>query len=279
MLQPFKNLLGFVGMTAFSTLRGFFRRAPKLVEAAPRVLILTPCKDAGGCLVSYCDRVRKLTYPHNRISLAFLESDSSDNTWTELNQCVPRLRKEFRRVTASKRDFGFKVPVGVHRSAAGIQLERRVVLAKSRNHLLFRALRDEDWVLWIDVDVIEYPSDIIEKLLGTGKDVVQPHCVLDYGGRTYDQNAWRDHGSLHLDDLRGAGELVELDAVGGTMLLVRADLHRDGLIFPPFPYGRENHKIRNAIGEVETEGLGIMASDMGHSCWGMPNLEIRHGRW
>jgi hypothetical protein len=29
-------------------------------------------------------------------------------------------------------------------------------------------------------------------------------------------------------------------------------------------------------GEVETEGLGLMAHDMGYTCWGMPNLEIVH---
>jgi hypothetical protein len=29
-------------------------------------------------------------------------------------------------------------------------------------------------------------------------------------------------------------------------------------------------------GEIETEGLGLMASDMGYQCWGMPNLRILH---
>jgi len=29
-------------------------------------------------------------------------------------------------------------------------------------------------------------------------------------------------------------------------------------------------------GEIETEGLGIMAHDMGYECWGLPNLEVIH---
>ena len=70
-----------------------------------------------------------------------------------------------------------------------------------------------------------------------------------------------------------------VEAVGGTMLLVRADLHRDGLIFPAFPYGQENARRRPERGELETEGLGLMAQDMGHECWGTPHLEIRHARW
>jgi hypothetical protein len=189
------------------------------------------------------------------------------------------MRGQFRRVGLWKRDFGYELPHGIHRGAEEIQFERRVVLAKSRNHLLSHALDDEEWVLWLDVDVIEYPPDIIERLIATGKDIVQPHCVLDYHGPTFDQNGWRDKGRLHLDDLRSAGEIVELDAVGGTMLLVRADLHRDGLVFPCFPYGEPNPRIRPERGELETEGLGMMAHDMGHQAWGLPNLEIRHRRW
>ncbi len=244
-----------------------------------RILLLTPLKDAADCIDGYCRRIEALTYPHDRISLGFLESDSVDGTWAEISSRMERVRREFRRAELWKRDFGYRLPVGVHRGAPPIQAERRAVLAKSRNHLLLRTLDDEDWVLWLDVDVVEYPRDILERLLETGKEIVVPHCVLDYGGPTHDTNAWRDRGRIHLQDLRGEAELVELDAVGGTVLLIRADLHRDGLIFPPFPYGRENPAAREGRGEIETEGLGLMARDMGHRCWGMPNLEVRHGRW
>ena len=176
-----------------------------------------------------------------------------------------------------KNDFGYHLPPGQERWAAEVQIARRTVLAKSRNRLLFHALEDEDWVLWLDVDVIEYPANILlEQLLATGKDIVHPHCDKVFGGSSFDHNAWRDQGHLHLDDLRAEGALVELDAVGGTMLLVRADLHREGLIFPPYAYGRLNPRIRPDTPELETEGLGMMARDMGYQCWGMPYLEIRH---
>ena len=61
---------------------------------------------------------------------------------------------------------------------------RRAVLARARNHLLFRALDDEDWVLWIDVDVIDYPPDVLKQLLATGYEIVVPNCVKKPGGRT-----------------------------------------------------------------------------------------------
>jgi hypothetical protein len=121
-------------------------------------------------------------------------------------------------VTLAQRSFGYRMPPDRPRWAREIQLERRTVLAKSRNHLLFAALNDEDWVLWLDVDVIDYPPDVLSRLIATGKDIVTPHCVTRRGGPTFDLNAWSRHGRLHLQDLRGGPELVPLDAVGGTTL-------------------------------------------------------------
>jgi hypothetical protein len=243
------------------------------------VLILTPVKDASGCIDQYCRGIRALTFPHSSISLGFLESDSTDNTYADLERLLPALRKEFRQVGLWKKDFGYRLVQVEDRGAEENQAARRTCLARCRNRLLSHALDDEAWVLWLDVDVVEYPRDIIERLLATGKDIVQPHCVLEYGGRSFDRNAWRDQGRLHLDDMRPEGEFAELDAVGGTMLLVRADVHREGLIFPAFPYGALNPRLRNGAGYPETEGLGLMAQDMGYKCWGMPHLEIRHRKW
>lgn len=244
-----------------------------------RILILTPVKDAAGHLDTYFKNLFGLTYPRHLVSVAFLESDSVDGTHELLAQRVEELEAAFRRAALYKKDFGYPSSKSYPRYAQHLQLKRRTMLAKSRNHLLFRALDDEDWVLWLDADVIEYPPDIIERLLATGKDIVQPNCVCEYGGRSFDTNAWRDHGALHLDDLRSEGDMVPLDSVGGTMLLVRADRHRDGLLFPSFPYGIQNPRIRTDNlwrGEIETEGFGIMAHDLGVQCWGLPNLEIKH---
>jgi len=248
-----------------------------------KVLILTPVKDGARCLDAYFAALARLTYPPAHVSLGFLEGDSRDNSFAALEVRLPALRQRYRRAQLWKRDFGFRIPGGLPRWAPVIQIPRRSVIAKSRNHLLSRALADEDWVLWLDVDVVEYPADIIERLLATGRDIVHPHCVKQYGGPTFDLNAWRDRGHVHMEDLRGGPDLVRLDAVGGTMLLVRADVHRDGLIFPPYLYGQRSSLVRDPnpwcpgiVGELDTEGFGVMAHDMGYQCWGMPNLEIRH---
>jgi len=57
------------------------------------------------------------------------------------------------------------------------------------------------------------------------------------------------------------GREVELDGVGGTALLVKAEGQRDGAMFPPFTF---YHLI-------ETEGFAKMASRSGWKSWGLPN--------
>jgi hypothetical protein len=246
-----------------------------------KVLILTPVKNAARMLDAYAGNLERLTFPREKLSLGMLESDSQDGSWDLINTFHSRFAARCRRVTSIKRDFGFHMPSDTPRWNPAFQLARRNVLARSRNQLLFRALADEDWVLWLDVDVVHYPADLVERLLGVERDIVHPHCVKGYGGDTFDLNAWSHHGAKIMSDFRGAMGPVRLDAVGGTVLLIRADIHRDGLIFPPFRYGVHNKRIRPkhpvwGAGEVETEGLGIMAHDMGHECWGLPDLEVVH---
>jgi hypothetical protein len=62
---------------------------------------------------------------------------------------------------------------------------------------------------------------------------------------------------------------VALDGVGGTMLLVDASLHRGGLRFPEMPY--RDH--------IETEGLGLLARDLGVGAIGLPQVEILNVSW
>jgi len=250
-------------------------------SATNRVLILTPVKNATPYLERYLALIERLTLPRAELSVGLLESDSTDGTFELLQSMRVRFDARAANVTLHKKDFGFSMPPGLPRWAPAFQLARRAVLARSRNHLLFAALRQEDWVLWIDVDVIDYPANTIQRLLAEQRDILQPHCVLVPDGPTFDRNGWTDGGTRTLHDMRGADGPVRLDSVGGTMLLVRADLHRDGLIFPAFRYGVANATVRRphpiwAEGEIETEGLAMMARDMGQQCWGLPDFEITH---
>ena len=252
----------------------------------PSMLILTPVKNAVSFLPQYLDNLFDLSYPQNKLSIGFLESDSTDGSFEWLQQHIFGLKKEFKNAYLFKQDFQF--PPNLPRWDASIQYKRRSILAKSRNRLLQKALTDEDWVLWLDADVIKYPDDVIQQLLHPGKDIIVPHCVVGEEKRSFDLNTFkfqsgennrdwtpylidgiiqppRGEGRLYLENMRHES-ITKVDSVGGTMLLIKADLHRDGLLFPPFSYKQY----------VETEGLAMMAKDMGYSCWALPNLEIVH---
>jgi len=250
------------------------------------VLVLTPVKDAAIEAEGYVQRLLALSYPSAHLAVGLLEGDSRDGTYDAFASRLPHLLDAgWRSARIWRHDVGYRIPEGVPRWEPSIQLDRRRALAIARNHLLFDALTDDiDWVLWLDADVVEYPTDIVELLISIGRDIMQPHAVREWGGPSFDLNAWRDKGRLHLDDLRDEGFLVRLDAVGGTMLMVRADRHRDGLVWPAYLYGLPSPLIRTdpatigrpEIGEIETEGLGMMAADMGLTCWGLPHVEVRH---
>ncbi|MBL1098006.1 glycosyltransferase [Streptomyces coffeae] len=259
---------------------------PPASAERPPVLVLTPVKDAAAFLPGHLENLRALDYPREALSVGLLEGDSQDGTWELLRDALPALRAEFRRVTLVRRHFGLRL--SGPRWEPAVQRRRRSVLARARNHLLSRALADEPWVLWLDADVTGCPPDLVQRLLGAGEDIVVPHCVTEPGGPTFDLNTFvlrpgadaldwsgwlrdgilqppRGYGRMYLDELRGR-ERVRVDSVGGAGLLVRADLHRDGLVFPAVPY---RHLI-------ETEGLAAMARDMGMDCWGLPALEVVH---
>ena len=252
--------------------------------ALPNVLVLTPMKNACPYLDSFFACLARLDYPRERLSLGVLEGDSSDGTYTLLEEMLVTHRARFQRVSVFKRDYGFVMPLHLPRWSPAFQYARRVTLAKARNYLLSRALNDEDWVLWLDVDVIDYPQDVLKRLLGYGRSIIQPDCVTAPGGESFDRNAWTGKGTRHIHDFRGLPAPQRLDSVGGTMLLVHADLHREGLVFPPFAFGERHPAIRDQnpclppgrAGEIETEGLGIMALAMGHQPWAAQDIEILH---
>ena len=57
---------------------------------------------------------------------------------------------------------------------------------------------------------------------------------------------------------------MQLDGVGGAALLVKAEVHRDGAMFPPFAFYHL----------METEGFARMARRLGWNCWGLPNYFV-----
>ncbi len=257
-----------------------------------RVAILVPVRDAIGDLDGFVKAISALDLPKRDTKLVFCEGDSVDGTFEKLEAIATGLRADYREVILLKKDLGTTLSRD-QRQRRSIQRSRRGGLAAVRNHLIDFGLDEtDDWALWIDVDVWLFPKDIFETLRGTGARIVTPNCVTWPGGPSFDLNSFvtimeypdafyykhiiggvfqppaRARGRLHLDAVRHT-DRIELDGVGGTMLLVDASLHRAGLRFPELPYKDL----------IETEAFGVLARDIGVRAVGLPNVEICHTPW
>lgn len=82
-----------------------------------------------------------------------------------------------------------------------------------RNWLLTIALRDHDWVLWLDSDLWDAPHDLLQKLMASKKDLVVPNCIVADSDppRTYDLNSWQEtpESLQQLDGLPASQLVVE----------------------------------------------------------------------
>lgn len=190
-----------------------------------------------------------------------------------------------------------------------IQLARRASLAKLRNRLMLSALDEEQHILWLDADVVELSPTIVQTMLSqaANKQSVGIITALCHQNQmeNYDKNAWKvnspslmgpvndnSHESavqqlveerLLLPDAIQAqtgDTLVPLDSVGGTILYMRADLVRQGLIFPYFNVVGTTWSKPGWIG-VETEGLCYMARELdGGGCFALASDHwARHTDW
>lgn len=184
------------------------------------------------------------------------------------------------------------------------QKARRESMGRARNSLVSTTLGPTtSWVLWLDGDIVETPPTLIQDLTRHNKPVVIPNCYQRYYNtearkmdvRPYDYNSWQDSEvaqemakNMEPDEilLEGYQELptyrtlmaymanldapkpermVLLDGVGGTALMVKGEVHRDGAMFPPFPFYHL----------VETEGFAKMAQRLGYRVWGLPDYFVR----
>lgn len=184
------------------------------------------------------------------------------------------------------------------------QKERRESMSRARNSLVFTTMGPStSWVLWLDGDIIETPASLIQDLTNHNQPVIVPNCYQRYYDskskkwdiRPYDYNSWIDSqdaqnlaAEMGPDDilLEGYAEMptyrtlmaylpdfkaldpyrmVALDGVGGTALMVKADVHRDGAMFPAFPF----------YNLVETEGFAKMAKRLGYAVFGLPDYFVR----
>ncbi|KAJ2469075.1 hypothetical protein GGI03_000593 [Coemansia sp. RSA 2337] len=280
--------------------------APQTLDPdSDSLLILTPLKNNVNHLTKYFELIDKLKYPRHKLSFAFLVSDSSDNTLQQLVDAKKKYQEQgpkelrFKRFEIYRQDFFYSLP-RLERHLYRNQLDRRSLMARARNYLWTRALENEQWVLWIDGDLEDYPPNIINDMMAFDKDVLVPNCLVSrrvsgnkWGYGVYDFNSWQETPESiemlkdlkeddflmergedspfvthrkYLDDFDKSETIVPLDGVGGTFALVKSHVHRSGVGFPAWLYQHQ----------VETEGFAKLAKAHGFGVFGLPNYNVRH---
>ncbi|KAI5960237.1 MNN9 [Candida margitis] len=211
----------------------------------------------------------------------------------------------FKKVTLLRQDSNsLGSQLEKERHAFKVQKERRSMMALARNSLVFSTISPStSWILWLDADIVETPPTLIQDLVAHNKPVLSANVYQRYFDeekqqqsiRPYDYNNWVESeeglkiaAGLSDDEIivEGYAEMatyralmahfydatqdvnseMALDGVGGGAVMVKADVHRDGAMFPSFPF---YHLI-------ETEGFAKMAKRLGYEVVGLPNYLVYH---
>ncbi|PIG79805.1 mannan polymerase II complex ANP1 subunit Anp1 [Aspergillus arachidicola] len=295
-----KKLMGQIEIAVQGTADGW--------EKEERVLMCTPLRDASSHLPMFFSHLRNLTYPHHLIDLAFLVSDSKDNTLEMLSSMLGELQADsdphmpFGEISVIHKDFGQKVTQDVEsRHGFAAQAGRRKLMAQARNWLLSATLRPtHSWVYWRDADVETAPFTIIEDLMRHDKDVIVPNVwrpLPDWlgGEQPYDLNSWQES-----ETALALAETLDEDAVIVEGYAEYATW-RPHLAYLRDPYGDPDMEMElDGVGGVsilakakvfragvhfpafsfekhaETEAFGKMAKRMGFSVVGLPHYTIWH---
>ncbi|PKY05507.1 Anp1-domain-containing protein [Aspergillus campestris IBT 28561] len=277
-------------------------------EREERVLMCTPLRDAASHLPMFFSHLRNLTYPHHLIDLAFLVSDSKDDTSGMLTRMLDELQTDpdrsmsFGEISVIRKDFGQKVTQDVEsRHGFAAQAGRRKLMAQARNWLLSATLRPtHSWVYWRDADVETAPTTILEDLMRHDKDVIVPNVwrpLPDWlgGEQPYDLNSWQES-----ETALALAETLDEDAVIVEGYAEYATW-RPHLAYLRDPYGDPDMEMDlDGVGGVsilakarvfragvhfpafsfekhaETEGFGKLAKRMGFSVVGLPHYTIWH---
>jgi Anp1/Glycosyltransferase sugar-binding region containing DXD motif len=265
-------------------LRSIDRAAIERTKAqGRRILIAIPVKNSAETLDRLFMQLMGVTCQLREVSLVFLDGGSKDGSLEKMILFARRHQNDFGRIEVITRHFRVSADEPVR---DGMSRMRHSNMARVRNYLLRAALHDEDWVLWMEPDIVNIAPNTLCLLMATGALIALPNAVHAFGEGSADPRAWlterevsreamaaftsngiyrppAGYERLFLSDLRYFDQVV-LDSAGPSMMLVHADLHRSGLIFPERPY---RHL-------VDTEGFVVAARDLGIPSFGLPNMEV-----
>ena len=195
-------------------------------EKHKRILVAFLVRNGEKWLGRFLECLDKLDYPREYLKLVAVEGNSEDDSWHVLSYYAYTHQGTW----LTKIDVGSEVG-------------RYKRLAMLKNKIVDAVLKDEDFVLWIDSDIVAFPSNLLKELVKANVDIVAPYILIEGNNQFYDTLAFRKNKLKfaamlsHVQNDQGMlikclpDELFEVDSVG-TCMLVKAEVYREGVRFP-----------------------------------------------
>lgn len=186
------------------------------------VLIGILVKSAKFNLDNLASQVIGLDYPKELLSIVFLESDSEDGSYEHLKDIMP-LFSDWKTAYMEKLDFGFKLSHELRhvedKPQGRRQRQRLINLAKSRQHIVDKYLKDESFLWWVDSDYKVIPKDTLAKLVSYDRDMVIPLLKLEWREEAYDRST--DRKDMDIDNLAKTypNQLVEVNYMSAHAII------------------------------------------------------------
>src|SRR3989338_8076174 len=233
----------------------------------PLVAICSLFRNCSADIKECFKRRKKLTYPCKSLVHICIEGDSEDNTFELLQNESERMEN----VLVKKHDKNIPPFWGF------IHPARMKGLADSANFALEMALKqtNAEYVLWLESD-LEYPEDLIERLLECQKDIVATMIFIKGTNLFYDIWAFRKGDDLNQKGPEGAlgcfqanpphhpvydpERIFQVDSAGSVLLLKR-EVIEQGAHFTD---------------EEAIVGLCQTARSKGFDVWADPSITVWH---
>lgn len=172
------------------------------------VLVVVPVRKADRWLPAFRASFENLNWPRDKLYFAFSVAPVSDDSYGQVSQ----FKKTFKNVWMES----FTLP-GHNRFG---------ILAQTRNRIIQQTLKEQEYVLSIDSDIVQFPSDMLDRLMAHDVDIVAPLVVIEEQKRFYDILAFSYQGKkfAHAPPYCPAckeNKLFEVDSVGTCYLVKR----------------------------------------------------------
>lgn len=159
----------------------------------------------------------------------------------------------------ASRGYVFDLHRAVGTPRAGIGSAKYAPHADVRNQLVEQLDADVDLVLWIDVDLVDYPSDFLVRAQKLDEHaIVAPRVLLEGTDTFFDIGGFVERGrclSPHPPYAQQRGDVWELDSVG-CMYVAPAWIYREPHALRYAPIG-PRYGVEHAAVCVEAKRLGV----------------------